>query len=249
MLYTTGNILRQLSATSKPVSSLINVQQTRFVRKTFRFRYAWGRPPLFTSKLYEEVEQDGQLDELKFEKIRWAAMWENNSPLYDATTEAYIKTIMTNGRLSLFHELMHETFYKIKAIQFQRQRKLDEKGAKMVDEKTGEEVTRLETDPVAIFRKALRNCEPLMITKKIKRGGATYQVPFPLLESQSEWYARKWLHEAVKERPKPRKTRYFDALAQEVVDAAENRGKVVKRKDDMHRLADANKAYAHYRWG
>lgn len=252
MLSVTSSILRhssQLLSTAKtPATCLINAQQTRFSRKTFRFRFAYGRPPLVSAADYDEAEQNGQLEELKFENIRFASISETNSPLYDKTIESYIRTNMTNGRLDLFYELMHETLYKIKAIQYQRQRKIAEKGTKIVND-DGEEVKSLELNPVAIFHKALRNCEPLVITRKIKRGGAIYQVPFPLRSSQSEWFARKWLHQAVLERPKPRTTRYFDALAQEVLDAYEGRGKVIKRKDDIHRLADANKAYAHYRWG
>lgn len=257
MLSITNNILRQSSAMLArelpPAAagiSMINTQQNRYTRstRTFRAQWAYGRVPLYTEEAYQEAKENGSLDQLKFEKIRMAYMWETNSPFYDKTLDTFIRDMMHDGRLSLWNELLHQTLYRLKAIQYQRQKKLQEKGGKMVNA-DGEEITDIETNPIALLHKALKNGEPILITKKIRRGGATYQVPFPLKKSQSEWLSRKWFHEAVIERPKPRKARFFDVLAQEILDACENRGKVIRRRDDMHRLADANKAYAHYRWG
>lgn len=238
---------------------LVNCQQIRFAMKTFRFRTSYGEPPLFRDDQYEEAKEAGRLDELQYKQIRFAQLFEYNSPLYDDDYESFVKLVMQGGRKGTAEDLMIRTFYEIKSIQFPKLRKSrerlaasksDSEAVNSLQDLEANEHKEIVTNPMEIFKGALLNSEPVVITKKVKRGGATYQVPFPIRKPQGEWFAKKWLIAAVRERPKPRKLKRFpDTMAQELVDAYYNRGKVVKKKDDIHRLADANKAYAHYRWG
>lgn len=196
------------------------------------------------------------MGELEFAKIRFVTLNEIDSPFYDPDYELFTRFIMDDGRKDLAYELMHKTFYEIKSIQLNRLRKRQENEKKAAAGQKvqsaldpTEEAEVIETNPMVVFKKALKNCEPVVITKKIRRGGAVYQVPFPLTARHSEFLAHKWLIRAVLDRPKPRLKNFPEVMAQELLDASQNRGKVVKMRDDMHRLADANKAYAHYRWG
>lgn len=238
-------------------------QQVRFVRKTFRLKVGYGREPLL-GETYEKAKENDELASLEYEPVRFALLSECCSPLYDETYEYFLRYVLKKGRKDIAHRLMHETFFYIKATQLKKLRK---KLARDEEQKRKEEAGEvstvsqeilnlnraeeevIETDPMVILKTAIKNCEPVVITRKIRRGGATYQVPYPLGAKESKWISIRWLLEAVRERPKPREKHFPSVMAQELIDASLERGKVIKRKDDMHRLADANKAYAHYRWG
>jgi len=105
--------------------------------------------------------------------------------------------------------------------------------------------TRFKEDPLEVFRKALDNVKPKLEVKSRRVGGATYQVPVEVRPERRvalamRWlvsYSRAWGEKTMRER-----------LAAELVDAAQLRGNSVKKKEDTHKMADANKAFAHYRW-
>lgn len=243
---------------AKLTSHIVNLQQIRFAStKTFLLKYRYGEPPILTQDDFDQVSKNNTLEDLKFKPIRFALVWEYGSPLWDYDFERFVKFVMIKSTKSKAYDLMNRTFYTIKGIQYKRLRKLREKASSEEDGESvcnpsdgeGEATNKIETNPLEIFKGALKNAEPAVITRKIKRGGATYQVPFPINKKQSEFLATKWMIQAVLDRPKPRKKLFPEVMAQELLDAYYNQGKVVKRKDDMHRLADANKAYAHYRWG
>lgn len=105
----------------------------------------------------------------------------------------------------------------------------------------------MELNPVNIFRKAIENSTPLLQLTPIKRGGATYQVPIPITDNHARFMAMKWL--IVEATEKERNTHFPEKLAAEILDAYNNTGKVVKRKQDLHKQCEANRAFAHYRWG
>ena len=108
----------------------------------------------------------------------------------------------------------------------------------IVKEKTGK-------DPMDIFETALNNVMPLLEVKARRVGGATYQVPLEVRPSRRQTLGLRWLVSFARERSE----RTMEArLAAEIIDAANNTGKAVGRKEDIHRMADANKAFAHYRW-
>jgi small subunit ribosomal protein S7 len=239
-------------------NNLIQCQQVRFARKTFKLKNYYGLAPLYTDNMYNQAVEEGRLDDLSYKQIRFNLLWETNSPLQDETLEKYLRYMQRDGRRHLMYELLHKTFYEIKTKQFRKLNKLEAKKAaaaaagkdsseSITDEETNEET--IELNPLKLFHTAVENCKPYVIVTKIKRGGAIYQVPVPVKRGESEWLAMKWLNDLVKERPKRRVRHYHEELAQEIIDAANNQGKVVKKKDDLHKLAQANKAYAHYRWG
>lgn len=105
-------------------------------------------------------------------------------------------------------------------------------------EKSGEE-------PVSIFYKALGNIRPSVEVRSRRVGGATYQVPSEVRPRRQESLAIRWLVQAVRSRSE---RNLEDRLAGEILDAATNRGSAVKKREDTQKMADANKAFAHFRW-
>ena len=100
-------------------------------------------------------------------------------------------------------------------------------------------------DPLKVFKKAMENVKPRVEVKSRRVGGSTYQVPVDVRPDRSLALGMRWLVEYARERNE--KT-MMDRLANEIVDAAQNRGNAVKKREDVHKMADANKAFAHYRW-
>ncbi|MEL7059989.1 MAG: 30S ribosomal protein S7 [Acidobacteriota bacterium] len=104
---------------------------------------------------------------------------------------------------------------------------------------------RTEEDPMKIFKKAVDNVKPAVEVKSRRVGGSTYQVPVEVRPSRRLALSMRWLINAAQSRGE--KTMDL-RLANEFMDAAQNRGAAMKKKDDTHRMAEANKAFAHYRW-
>ena len=104
---------------------------------------------------------------------------------------------------------------------------------------------RTNDDPLKTFKKALDNVKPVLEVKSRRVGGATYQVPVEVRPERRVALAMRWL--VTYSRARGEKT-MRERLAAELVDAAQNRGNAVKKKDDTHKMAEANKAFAHYRW-
>jgi small subunit ribosomal protein S7 len=96
-----------------------------------------------------------------------------------------------------------------------------------------------------VFLKALENAKPLVEVKSRRVGGATYQVPVEIRDSRREALAMRWLITAARARSGKSMA---DRLADELMDAYNNTGTAVKKKEDTHKMAEANKAFAHYRW-
>ena len=104
---------------------------------------------------------------------------------------------------------------------------------------------RYKEDPLEVFKKAMDNVKPKLEVKSRRVGGATYQVPVEVRPERRVALAMRWL--VLYARDRGEKT-MRERLAAELVDAAQNRGNAVKKKDDTHKMAEANKAFAHYRW-
>jgi len=104
---------------------------------------------------------------------------------------------------------------------------------------------RTDTDPLAVFEQAVRNASPLLEVKPRRVGGATYQVPVEVSGHRRVSLAMRWLLASARNRAG--KT-FSQKMADELMDAARNTGVTVKRREDTHRMAEANKAFAHYRW-
>ena len=104
---------------------------------------------------------------------------------------------------------------------------------------------RTKEDPVKVFKKALENVKPILEVKSRRVGGATYQVPIEVAQDRRTSLAIRWL--IINARSRSEKT-MRERLAGEFMDAFNNRGGAIKKKEDTHRMAEANKAFAHYRW-
>ena len=109
---------------------------------------------------------------------------------------------------------------------------------KMVEEKTG-------TEPIATLKRAIENIKPPLEVRSRRVGGATYQVPVEVRPRRANTLSIRWLVDFSRKR---REKTMAECLAGELMDAANGLGAAVKRRDDMQKMADSNKAFAHYRW-
>jgi small subunit ribosomal protein S7 len=112
-----------------------------------------------------------------------------------------------------------------------------------------EALTRLQQkggdEAIKLFKKAVENCKPLLEVKTRRVGGANYQVPVEVNADRRTSLAIRWLISYSRGRSEKG---MIDKLSNELLDAANNRGAAIKKKEDVHRMAEANKAFAHYRW-
>jgi len=142
-------------------------------------------------------------------------------PLYGSTlVSKFINTIMSDGKRSTAERILYKSFDIIK-------------------EKTGD-------DPLKVFKKALDNVKPSLEVKSRRVGGSNYQVPVEVNPNRRMSLSMRWLVGYARLRGDG-KTMY-EKLANEFQDASNLRGGAVKKREDTHRMAEANKAFAHYRW-
>lgn len=111
----------------------------------------------------------------------------------------------------------------------------------IIEEKTGE-------SPVRVFETAVQTVSPKMEVRPRRVGGASYQVPMEVKGTRRIHLALKWLIEAARNRPNKEYHHFSEKLAAEIIDASKNLGEAVKKRDYSHKMAEANKAFAHFRW-
>ncbi|GEA14401.1 MULTISPECIES: 30S ribosomal protein S7 [Neomoorella] len=141
-------------------------------------------------------------------------------PLYGSTkVTKLINQVMLNGKKSLAQRICYEAFDTIR-------------------KKTGK-------DPVEVFEQALKNVMPLLEVKARRVGGANYQVPVEVRPERRQTLGIRWLVNYARARSGKSMA---EKLAAELMDAANNTGGAVKKREDTHKMAEANKAFAHYRW-
>ncbi|AKM83006.1 30S ribosomal protein S7 [Candidatus Woesebacteria bacterium RIFOXYC1_FULL_31_51] len=114
-------------------------------------------------------------------------------------------------------------------------------GLKIIAEKTKE-------DPIKIFEKAIENIKPEMEVRAKRVGGAAYQVPMQVREERKESLAIRWLVAAARARSNSEFHTYGDKIAQELIDASNSEGGAVKKRMEMEKQADANRAFSHFKW-
>ncbi|MGH8137692.1 MAG: 30S ribosomal protein S7 [Steroidobacteraceae bacterium] len=112
-------------------------------------------------------------------------------------------------------------------------------------DRIGEKTGKKGAESIDVLSTALDNVKPVVEVKSRRVGGATYQVPVEVRSTRRQTLAMRWVIEAARDRSE--KSMAF-RLAHELMDAAENRGAAVRKREDTHRMAEANKAFAHYRW-
>jgi small subunit ribosomal protein S7 len=137
----------------------------------------------------------------------------------DLVITKFMNSIMYDGKKSVAEQIVY--------------------GALAVDE------TKLKSDPLAVFKQALDNVAPAIEVRSRRVGGATYQVPVEVRNERRQALAIRWLITAARGRND--KT-MIDRLSSELIDASNNRGNAVKKREDTHRMAEANRAFSHYRW-
>jgi small subunit ribosomal protein S7 len=104
---------------------------------------------------------------------------------------------------------------------------------------------QMKTEPLGIFEQAMKNATPALQVKSRRVGGATYQVPIEVSPERGEFLATKWIITYARDRGG---RSMAEKLAAELMDAAQGQGNSIKKKQDTHKMAEANKAFAHYRW-
>lgn len=137
----------------------------------------------------------------------------------DQVVAKFINTVMRSGKKSIAEKIVYGALDRIQG--------------------------KLKNDPMDIFNKALENIRPIVEVKSRRVGGATYQIPVEVRSDRSMTLAMRWLVDAAKHRGE---ANMGLRLAGELMDAAENRGAAIKKREDTHRMAEANKAFSHYRW-
>ncbi len=141
-------------------------------------------------------------------------------PIYNNVTVArFINKLMYDGKKTLAQRIFYNAL-------------------KIVEEKTGK-------DPISVFEQAVKNVMPVLEVKPRRVGGATYQVPIEVRSERRLSLAMRWLVQYARERPE---RTMEQRLAAELMEAATGSGGAVRRKEEVHRMAEANKAFAHYRW-
>jgi small subunit ribosomal protein S7 len=141
-------------------------------------------------------------------------------PQYGSTTVTkFINNLMVEGKKSLSERIFYDAM-------------------RIIEEKTGQPAMN-------VFKQALNNAKPVLEVKSRRVGGATYQVPIEVRPERRNALAMKWLVSFARQRGDKNMA---ERLAAELMAASRNEGATIKKKDDTHRMAEANKAFAHYRW-
>lgn len=141
-------------------------------------------------------------------------------PVYgNKVVTKFINKMMFDGKKSIAEKIIYKAFNKI-------------------EEKSGEK-------GIEVFEKALERVRPLVEVRSRRVGGATYQVPVEVRASRQQSLSIRWILEATRKR---NERIMVDRLANELMDAASDKGAAFKKKEDVHKMAEANKAFAHYRW-
>ena len=131
----------------------------------------------------------------------------------------FVTRMMLDGKKSICTNVLYDAMDKLKA--------------------------KTDKDPLEVLLKALENVKPVVEVKSRRVGGATYQVPVEIRDSRREALAMRWIIEAARNRSGHGMA---DTLSAELLDAFNNTGSALKKKEDTHRMAEANKAFAHFRW-
>ena len=117
--------------------------------------------------------------------------------------------------------------------------------AKIVYEAIEKIKTKTKEEPINIFNEAINNIKPTVEVRSRRVGGATYQVPVEVKSKRSQALAIRWLIDASRKR---KDKKMSDKIFNEIYDAYQNRGSAIKKKEDTHKMAESNKAFAHFRW-
>ncbi|KAF7993105.1 hypothetical protein HCN44_005886 [Aphidius gifuensis] len=191
--------------------------------------------PIFRKDEQAILEQTGEAEKIAHVPIKPAMGAETSSEFYDPIVAKFTNYVLRKGKKRLARSLVSDTFENIKRIQLKRYHKA-----------SPEHRDQIILDPAKILHKAVVNCTPVMQLEKMRRAGTAYPVPVPVLENRQRFLAMNWLIQAGQN--KEGEVPFSTKLANELIDASNNHGSVVKKKQDLHKQCEANRSYAHYRW-
>ncbi|UYV67808.1 MRPS7 [Cordylochernes scorpioides] len=193
--------------------------------------------PLIKKEALLDLEKIGAKKEYKYVPVKAAYGDHTNSLFDDPVLNKFICVITEEGRKEKARSLMTQTLELVKITQL-----------KKYYSASNEEKKNIECDPLKIFVAAVENCKPILDIRPLQRGGVTYQVPVPISQYRQRHLAMKWLMLTAIERDK-KNIRFHEQMAKELLDAYYNTGRVIRKKQELHKQCEANKSYAHYRWG
>ncbi|KAM8946183.1 small ribosomal subunit protein uS7m [Pelodytes ibericus] len=208
----------------------------------------WSRySPMYLDPVTDKEPYRRPLEELsEEERVEWelktvrpikaSPVNVTSSVFTDSTISKFTNMMMKGGDKILSRSIMNRTLEEIKRIQLEKYYKASE-----------EERNNIECNPYTIFHQALNNCQPIIGLAGIVRAGKSYQVPVPLSDNRRRFLAMKWLITECREN-KHRRTAMYEKLSQALIDAAYGEGPVIKKKHELHKMAEANRAFAHFRW-
>ncbi|XP_037544881.1 28S ribosomal protein S7, mitochondrial [Nematolebias whitei] len=195
------------------------------------------RKEAYSQPIIELSAEEKKERELKMtQPIKAATNAVTSSVFDDPDVSKFINMMMKHGNKVLAREIMTQTLEHMKRKQVEKYHKASE----------GEKA-EIECNPYKIFHQALENCKPVVGLTRVKKGARIYQVPIPLTDSRRRFLAMKWMITECREN-KHRRTFMYEKLAQELMTAFENEGNVMRKKHEMHKVAESNRAYAHFRW-
>ncbi|XP_055877660.1 28S ribosomal protein S7, mitochondrial-like [Biomphalaria glabrata] len=158
------------------------------------------------------------------------------SPLfYDPTVQKFTNIMMKSGNKERVRLIMRKLFENLKHMQIARWNQAT----------TLEEKSAIECDPLVLFKTAIDNCKPLLLTQRIVKGGIAYRVPVCARPKEQTFRAMKWILESC--RDKERRIPMEDKLTLELMDAYNHQGKAMRKKQEVHKICESNRAYAHLR--
>ncbi|XP_060945926.1 small ribosomal subunit protein uS7m [Limanda limanda] len=186
------------------------------------------------AELTAEENEQRQLKAIR--PIKAASNGITSSVFNDPVLSKFINMMMKHGDKILARDIMSQTLESIKRKQVEKYHKTPQ-GKK----------EEIECNPYTIFHQALDNCKPVVGLASVQKGGKYYQVPVPLSDNRQRFLAMKWMITECRDN-KHRRTHMYEKLSQELMAAYIKEGNVIKKKHEMHKMAEANRAYAHYRW-
>ena len=141
-------------------------------------------------------------------------------PIFKSTIiPKLINSIMYDGKKGVAEKIVYEAIDKIK--------------------------TKTKEDPITIFNEAMNNIKPTVEVRSRRVGGATYQVPVEVKSKRAQALALRWIMDATRKR---KNKTMAEKLYAEILDASQNKGSAIKKREDTHKMAESNKAFAHFRW-
>ncbi|KAL7989454.1 hypothetical protein Chor_012120 [Crotalus horridus] len=168
--------------------------------------------------------------------------WSRYSPAFiepEVNKETYRKSLEEMPEEEKIKQQLKKTQPTLEAIKRKQLAKYHEADEEMKE--------KIECNPYKIFHQAIENCQPVIGLAGIIRGGKRYQVPTPLKISRRRFLAMDWMITECREN-KHRRTFMPEKLSNELLEAFNNSGNVIKKKHELHKMAEANRAFAHYRW-